>query len=667
MTGKEILALVREWGAVLTGADVCAIDAVKALWPRIRRWAAQMSKKVCLRRTVDRPPSPSCFGRKLGRQFKFPQMKRIFAPMMILASCGAAAIASPVLKDVEFVITNDVGLGNEVCVTGSHPLLGANDPLKAPKLAWNPGNAWRGTVALPAGETLAFKFIRRSFASSNWPTAVASDLTAAANVQIPAHVPPPWSGKTVLLQSPWTNANVYWRNLTAGTTNWTTTEMTAIGAGRNANEVLFRGAISANPGAEIEFVFNNGAGTWSNAPAPPSGTAQGSAPAVPSPYQGLVGPYNFRTTLDQFFLQDGNVFNYRPPATASVPQIITTNVGSTVANVPGRPVTIYLPRGYTQNTWKKYPVVYFHDGQNVFFPGGGFGTWDADRIANYEISQGRMREAILVAIPNGNAYGSDRLYEYLPDGDTITNYANLGLNFTGRASLYLQWMLDNLAPTLDFNFRTLGNSPEDTLTAGSSMGGLVSDYIGFQRPDRFGAVGIFSPAYWAGPNYLANRVLTNQPVRRFMSMGTAESSGGQSSSNVYWQDALTTYNRYLRAGEQFNRELRFTGVAGGQHNETAWSRLMPQFFAWALDPWREANPLALEFAPPKLQIAAREDGTLDLRREELRGFAQSLATSSDLSSWTTNPVTPTGEAWDSATSNVVPTGRQFWRLRTIAP
>ena len=56
MTGKEILALVRKWGAVLTGADVRAIDAVKALWPRIRRWAAQMSKKVCLRRTVDRPP-----------------------------------------------------------------------------------------------------------------------------------------------------------------------------------------------------------------------------------------------------------------------------------------------------------------------------------------------------------------------------------------------------------------------------------------------------------------------------------------------------------------------------------------------------------------------------------------------------------------------------------
>ena len=587
--------------------------------------------------------------------------------MMMLASCGSVAVASPVLKDVEFVITNDVGLGNEVCVTGLHPLLGGNDPLKAPKLAWNTGNAWRGTIALPAGETVTYRFIRRSFSTTNWvnPTN-ATALSGNLSTNVPAHVPAPWTNKTVFLHSPWTNANIFWRNLTAGDANWTTTAMTAIGAGRNANERLFLGAINAGPGSEIEFVFNNGATSWSNAPAPPSGTAQGAAPAVPVPYQGLAAPHNFRTTLDQFFVQDGNVFNYRPPATFSAPQIITTNVGSTVGNVPERPVTIYLPRGYAQNAWKRYPVVYFHDGQNVFFPGAGFGTWDADRIANHEISQGRMREVILVAIPNGNAYGSDRLYEYLPDGDTITNYANLGLNFTGRASLYLKWMLDNLAPTLDFNFRTFGDAA-NTLTAGSSMGGLVCDYLGLTRANRFGIVGIFSPAYWAADNYMLTRSPGAGTARAFVSMGTAESSSGESSSNVYWQDAVGAYSSFVSGGRAINRDLVFAGVAGGSHSESAWSRLLPQFFGWALDPWREGNALALEIAPPKLQIAARENGTIDLRREELRGFAQSLATSSDLSSWTTNPVTATGEAWDAATSNVVPTGRQFWRLRTVAP
>jgi uncharacterized repeat protein (TIGR02543 family) len=588
-------------------------------------------------------------------------------PVLVLLPCtlGAGGIPKPVI----FTFTNDVGFGNEVCVLGPHPALGGNDPLKAIKLTWSTGNVWRGQVALPDGETLAYKFIRRSFATSNWPTATATDLTPTNTIQVPDHPAPPWKGKTIFLHSSWNSANLFWRNLTVGETNWTTTPMQWVGAGRPgvSGEKLFRVDAVSSPGSELEFVFNNGAGTWTNAPAPPSGTATGAAPAVPVPYQGLAGPYNFRTRLDVFFVQDGQVFNYRPPATLSAPQIITTNVGSTVTNIPGRPVTLYLPRGYTQNTSKKYPVLYFHDGQNVFFPGGGFGTWDADRIASYEISQGRMREAILVAIPNGNGYGSDRLYEYLPDGDTITNYANLGLNFTGRASLYLKWILDNLTPTLDFNFRTFGISPADTLTAGSSMGGLISDYIGFQRPDRFGAVGIFSPAYWAGTNY-ANRSVTNQPVRRYLYMGTAESSGGQSSSNVYWQDCLNAYNRYVSADEVVNRDLLFEGGAGGAHNESNWSRRLPNFYAFALDPRLEANPLAAELFPPDLSVHSMNSATgqVNLRLLAFYGYQNRLKASADLQTWSTNPISSAENFWDPI--DVPITGltgnRAFWRVES---
>ena len=588
-----------------------------------------------------------------------PTLIRSAALLWCAAACSTA---SPVLKDVEFAVTNDVGFGNEVCVSGPHPLLGGNDPLKAPKLAWNPTNVWRGTIALPAGETLAYRFVRRSFSTANWGSATnVAALSDILSTTVPAHPPAPWPHKTMLLHSPWTSANIHWRNVSSGSTNWATTAMTAIGAGRNINEQLFRGAIAAPPGAEIEFVFNNGTGTLSNAPAPPSATPTGGAPAVPAPYQGLAGPYNFRTTLDQLFVQDGHVFNYRPPASLSAPQIITTNVGSTVTNVPGRPVTIYLPRGYAQNAWKKYPVVYFHDGQNVFFPGGPFGTWDADRIANYEISQGRIREAIMVAIPNGNAYGSNRLEEYLPDGDSIVY---LGAPYSGKAAAYARWMLDNLLPTLDFNFRTLGDAA-NTLTAGSSMGGLVCDYLGLTRASRFGTVGIFSPAYWAADNYMLARSIGPGTARAFLSMGTAESSAGESSSNVYWQDAVGAYSSFVRGGHSAHADLLFNGVSGGLHNEQAWSRLLPQFFAWALDPWREANTLALEMHPPQLSISARTNGTIDLKQTTLRGLAQELATSTDLAAWTTNNVATSGEAWDEVTNNFVPSGRQFWRLRSI--
>jgi hypothetical protein len=150
-------------------------------------------------------------------------------------------------------------------------------------------------------------------------------------------------------------------------------------------------------------------------------------------------------------------------------------------------------------------------------------------------------------------------------------------------------------------------------------------------------------------------------------MGTAESSSGESSSNVYWEDAVGAYSSFVRGGRAINRDLIFAGVAGGSHRESAWSRLLPQFFGWALNPWREANLLALQMHPPEAKLIARTDGMLDLQLTSLRGFAQSLATSTDLSAWNTNPVTNSGEAWDAVTSSITPVAQQFWRLRTVAP
>jgi hypothetical protein len=92
--------------------------------------------------------------------------------------------------------------------------------------------------------------------------------------------------------------------------------------------------------------------------------------------------------------------------------------------------------------------------------------------------------------------------------------------------------------------------------------------------------------------------------------------------------------------------------------------VLPRFLAWALDPWRDANPLAFESHPPELRIAARGDGTLDLLRTTLRGCPQSMITSSNLSNWTTNDVMNGGEAWDAVTNAVAPSAQQFWRLRT---
>ncbi len=583
----------------------------------------------------------------------------------MLACLGVGAVFGGVLKEVEFSITADVGFGNEVCVTGPHPLLGANDPPRAPKLAWNEGNVWRGKVALPAGAEISHRFIKRNFNTSAWGNATnAEALSANQTVVVPPHVAAPWTGKTIFLHSSWGQANVFHRDPTNGG-NWTTTPMRRVGEGRWAGEHLYRADGVAATGAELEFVFNDGGANWLNAPAPPSDPAQGAAPAVPAPYQGLTGPFNFRTRLDVFFVQGQQVFNYRPPSDPWSANTVTGRVESTAPGVPGRDIRIYLPRCYYQNPWKRYPVVYFHDGQNIPFPGGPFGTWDAERIAHYEISQGRMRECILVSIPNGNDLGSNRLEEYLPDGDSIANYANAA--YSGRASAYAKFLLDNIVPTLDFNYRTLGDAA-NTLTAGSSMGGLVSDYLGTKHPDRFGTVGIFSPAYWAADNYMATRSIPSKKPRVFLSMGTAESSTGESSSNVYWGDAVASYSRYISAGHAANRDILFAGVAGGLHNEPAWSRLLPEFYAFALDPRREANPLALEIHPPRLAIEISSPGSAALRHPALFGFRHILQQSPDLATWTDATPSTAEDFWEDHTIPVAPDGqKRFWRLRSVYP
>ncbi len=413
---------------------------------------------------------------------------RILALVLsVVAGVPSAMAESAVRKEIDFTITADVGFGKEVCVSGAHPLLGGGNLLKAPKLSWTPGNIWRGKIALEAGTAFSYQFISRDFAPVAWTqTTNFTNLGTAQTTSTPAHVAPPWGGKSILYRSTFAQPRILFRDLTHGG-NWTEQILQPIGPGRTPAEQTFRVDGIALSGSELEFVFHNGAGIFDNAPAPPSNAPQGAAPAVPAPYSGMNPPYNYRSSLDVFIVQDGSLFNYLPTAAPSAPRFETREISSTIAGVPGRPITILLPRGYDQNPQKRYPVVYFHDGQNVFFPGGPFGVWDADRIARYETSQGRMRETILVSIPNGNAYGSNRLNEYLPTGETIL-YA--GTTYTGNATAFMNFLLANVLPTLDVNYRTLPD-PANTMTFGSSMGGLFSDHLAFTHPNRFGAAGIF--------------------------------------------------------------------------------------------------------------------------------------------------------------------------------
>src|SRR5262249_16956204 len=121
-----------------------------------------------------------------------------------------------------------------------------------------------------------------------------------------------------------------------------------------------------------------------------------------------VGTFGFTTFLNTTYYRPANALDYIPAANFAAGYVLqlfafptaTVPATRTVNGVTGRGIQVYLPRGYFENTNRRYPVLYMHDGQNVFAPGGPFGCWFAEQSATFYITRAQMRELIIVAIDN---------------------------------------------------------------------------------------------------------------------------------------------------------------------------------------------------------------------------------------------------------------------------
>lgn len=156
-----------------------------------------------------------------------------------------------------------------------------------------------------------------------------------------------------------------------------------------------------------------------------------------------------------------------------IPQLKTT-----------RKIWIYLPPDY-ETSKKKYPVIYMHDGQNLFDDFTSFsGEWSVDETLN-QIFKETGKSAIVIGIDNG---GEKRLAEYSP-------WNNMKYKTTGEGDLYVEFLAKTLKPYIDKTYRTEKQASK-TMIIGSSMGGLISMYASAKYPSVFGKAGIFSPAFW---------------------------------------------------------------------------------------------------------------------------------------------------------------------------
>ena len=149
-----------------------------------------------------------------------------------------------------------------------------------------------------------------------------------------------------------------------------------------------------------------------------------------------------------------------------------------------RTVRIYTPDGYDQASHHRFPVLYMHDGQNVFaHPESAlFDTWCANLTLEQMVGEGRSEPWLIVAIDSGPG----RLEEYSPWNESRANVR-------ARGETYGRFIVETLKPYVDGTYRTRQGS-EWTAVMGSSLGGLMSLYLGWKYPEVFGRIGALSPS-----------------------------------------------------------------------------------------------------------------------------------------------------------------------------
>jgi predicted alpha/beta superfamily hydrolase len=223
-----------------------------------------------------------------------------------------------------------------------------------------------------------------------------------------------------------------------------------------------------------------------------------------------------------------------------------------------RDITVYLPPGYDSEPQRRYPVLYMHDGQNLFNPDAAFKKgehWRVGETATALIDAGRIQPLIIVGIDNT---GPNRLYEYTPTHDRRRG--------GGGADAYGRMLVTELKPFIDDRYRSQPDS-RSTGLGGSSLGGLVSLYLGLKYPDVFSRIAVMSPSVWWDRRAILRNVREARPkppLRIWVDMGTRE--GRYHIDNAHLLKVGLTKSGWVEGDD-----LHYEEVPGGTHGEAAWA------------------------------------------------------------------------------------------------
>lgn len=223
-----------------------------------------------------------------------------------------------------------------------------------------------------------------------------------------------------------------------------------------------------------------------------------------------------------------------------------------------RDLLVYLPPGYEAEAPRRYPVLYLHDGQNLFDGATAYirgQDWRVGQTAGALIRERAIEPVIVVGIYNT---GHARVEEYTPS-------ACPRLKVGGKADLYGRLLVEELKPFIDSHYRTRAC---DTGLGGSSLGGLVTAYLGLRHPGVFGKLAVVSPSvWWDGRRILGDvaALESKTGARIWLDMGTGEGVRAVKDARLL-RDAL------LDKGWHLDRDLHYHEARGARHTEAAWAQ-----------------------------------------------------------------------------------------------
>lgn len=317
----------------------------------------------------------------------------------------------------------------------------------------------------------------------------------------------------------------------------------------------------------IAIVGDKGPMTWSKGAAATAGASRVWTYSWPD----ALGDVTMKPTLGDK-VSTGGAYKLAAGSTVDIFPFFGAPFGK-VTIVPGvespqlknsRSLRIYLPPSYDENAAKRYPVLYMHDGQNLFdAKTAAFGVeWGIDETVNHLVAMGQMDEVIVVGIDNT----PDRLPEYTPCCDPKHG--------GGKLPAYEAFIVDTVKPMIDKTLRTLPGK-DNTAIMGSSLGGIASVAIAQHHPDIFSKAGGVSSSFFWNDKAMIAKLPARVPVKFYLDAGTKDDGLEET---TLMRDAM------LAQGYVAGTDLLYFAAEGGSHNEKSWAARVGKPLAWFF-PW----------------------------------------------------------------------------------